>query len=109
MAPSAFRSIAGILDTAGGLVFSTMHAAEPSLYSRPVSILPDLPTSAANARSIVFGDINAAYTVRRVSGLGLQRIDEVYSNTGSGLSSVLARRRRPVDLAAAIVLRHSAA
>ena len=49
--------------------------AQPTLYGRPVVVVPDLPTSAANARSAIFGDISAAYTVRRVTGLGLQRLE----------------------------------
>jgi len=109
MAPSAFRSIAGILDTAGALVFGSMHSSTPSLYGRPVFTVPDLPTSAANARSVVFGDIEQAYTVRRVTGLGLQRQDEIFSNNGQvGFRLFWRLDGRPVDLAAAIILRHSA-
>jgi HK97 family phage major capsid protein len=109
MAPSAFRSIAGITDTAGAIVFSSMHLAEPTLYGRPVLVVPDLPTSVASARSVVFGDIRQAYTVRRVSGLGLQRVDELYSNNGQvGFRLFERADGRPVDLAAAVILRHSA-
>jgi HK97 family phage major capsid protein len=32
--PSAFSSLAGLVDTAGGLVLPSLHAAEPSLFSR---------------------------------------------------------------------------
>lgn len=78
------------------------------LYGRPVEVVPDLPTSAANARSVVFGDIEAAYTVRRVSGLGLQRLSELYSDNGQvGWRLFWRCDGRPVDLAAAIILRHS--
>lgn len=109
MAPTAFRSLAGLADTAGGLVFPTLHTAEPTLYGRPVAVVPDLPASAANARSVVFGDIEQAYTVRRVTGLGLQRQDEIFSNNGQvGYRLFWRLDGRPVDLAAAIILRHSA-
>lgn len=109
MAPTAFRSLAGLVDTAGGLVFPTLHAAQPTLYARPVYVSPDLPTSAASARSVVFGDISQAYTVRRVSGLGLHRQDEIFSNNGQvGYRIFWRLDGRPVDLAAGIILRHSA-
>jgi HK97 family phage major capsid protein len=109
MAPTAFRSLAGLADTAGGLVFPTLHATQPTLYGRPAVVVPDLPTSAANARSVVFGDIEAAYTVPRVSGLGLQRLGELYSENGQvGYRSYWRLDGRPVDLSAAIILRHSA-
>jgi HK97 family phage major capsid protein len=35
MSPSAFRSLAVLVDTAGGLVLPTLHSAEPTLFSRP--------------------------------------------------------------------------
>jgi HK97 family phage major capsid protein len=54
-------------------------------------------------------DISAAYTVRRVTGLGLQRLEELYSNNGQvGYRLFWRLDGQPVDLAAAIVLRHSA-
>jgi HK97 family phage major capsid protein len=49
MSPSAFSSLAGLTDTAGSLVLPSLHAAEPSLFSRPVYISPELPAAAANA------------------------------------------------------------
>jgi HK97 family phage major capsid protein len=109
MSPSAFRSLAGLVDTAGGLVLPSLHSATPTLLGRPVTISPDLPATAANARSVVFGDISAAYTVRRVSGTGLQRIVETYSNNGQvGFRGFFRVDGRPVDLNAAIILRNSA-
>jgi HK97 family phage major capsid protein len=40
MSPSAFRSLAVLVDTAGGLVLPTLHAAEPTLFSRPCTSRP---------------------------------------------------------------------
>lgn len=71
--PSAFSSLAGLIDTAGGLVLPSLHAAEPTLFGQPVYVSPDFPAAAANARSATFGDWSLAYTVRRVRGLGVQR------------------------------------
>jgi HK97 family phage major capsid protein len=66
MSPSAFRSLAGLVDTAGGLVLPSLHAAQPTLLGRPVVVSGDMPAAAANARSVVFGDLSAAY---RAQGL----------------------------------------
>jgi HK97 family phage major capsid protein len=108
MSTSAFRSLAGLTDT-GGVVLASMHAATPTLLGRPVAVSPDMPATAANARSVVFGDLAAAYTVRRVSGLGVQRQDEVYSANGQvGFRLAWRVDGRPVDTAAAVVLRNSA-
>jgi HK97 family phage major capsid protein len=82
MSPSAFRSLAVLVDTAGGLVLPTLHAAEPTLFSRPVYQSADLPAAAANARSVVVGDFQVGYLVRRVRGVAVQRQEEIFSATG---------------------------
>jgi len=82
MSPSAFRSLATLVDTAGGLVLPTLHTAEPTLFSRPVYQSADLPTAAAHARSVVVGDFSLGYLVRRVRGVAVQRQEEIFSNTG---------------------------
>jgi len=82
MSPSAFRSLAVLTDTAGGLVLPSLHQAEPTLFSRPVLQSADLPAAAASARSVVVGDFGAGYLVRRVRGFGMQRQEEIHSDTG---------------------------
>jgi HK97 family phage major capsid protein len=82
MSASAFSSLAGLTDTAGGLVLPSLHAAEPTLFSRPVYVSADMPAAAANARLVVVGDISLGYAVRRVRGLGVQRQLELHSDTG---------------------------
>jgi HK97 family phage major capsid protein len=82
MSASAFSSLAGLTDTAGGLVLPSLHAAEPTLFSRPVHVSADMPAAAANARSVVVGDISLGYAVRRVRGLGVQRQLELHSDNG---------------------------
>jgi HK97 family phage major capsid protein len=82
MSPSAFRSLAVLVDTAGGLVLPTLHAAERTLFSRPVYQSADLPAAAANARSVVVGDFQVGYLVRRVRGVAVQRQEEIFSATG---------------------------
>ena len=82
MSPSAFRSLAVLVDTAGGLVLPSLHAAEPTLFGRPVFQSADLPAAAANARSVVGGDFSVGYLVRRVRGVSVQRQEEIFSNNG---------------------------
>jgi HK97 family phage major capsid protein len=81
MSPSAFASLAN-LTASGLLVLPTLHAAEPTLYTRPVYVSPELPAAAANARSVVVGDFSVGYAVRRVRGLGVQRQTELHSDSG---------------------------
>lgn len=107
--PSAFSSLAGLVDTAGGLVLPTLHAEQPTLFARPVYVSPDFPAAAANARSAFFGDLSLAYTVRRVRGLGVQRQLEVHSDNGPiGYRAFLRLDGRPTVLEAGLVLRNSA-
>lgn len=42
----------------------------------------ELPAAAANARSVVVGDLRAGYVVRRVSGFGMHRQVELHSDSG---------------------------
>jgi HK97 family phage major capsid protein len=87
----------------------TRSASEPSLFARPVFVSPDFPVAAANARSAAFGDWNAAYTVRRVRGLGMQRQLEIHSDNGQIGYRIFERvDGRPVLTEAAVVLRNSA-
>ncbi len=82
MSPSAFASLANLTDSAGALVLPSLHNENPTLYSRPVLQSPELPAAAANARSVVVGDFQAGYAVRRVRGLGVQRQSELHSDSG---------------------------
>ena len=82
MSPSAFASLANLTDTADGLVLPSVHNENPTLYSRPVLVSPELPAAAANARSVVVGDFQAGYAVRRVRGLGVHRQTELHSDSG---------------------------
>lgn len=109
MSPSAYRSLASLADSAGGLIFAALQAPTPSLYGAPVYVSGDMPAVAANARSVVYGDLDAAYTVRRVTGYAVNREAELFSNNGQvGYRLFWRVDGRPVDLSAAIVLRNSA-
>lgn len=107
--PSAFSSLAGLTATGGEIVLPSLHAAEPSLFARPVFVSPDFPAAAANARSAFLGDLSLAYTVRRVRGLGVQRQLEMHSENGQiGYRAFLRLDGRPTVLEAGLVLRNSA-
>lgn len=52
------------------------------LLGRPVYIDPDMPTPAANAISIVFGDIRQNYIVRSVAPVSVKVLTELYAANG---------------------------
>ena len=107
--PSSFSSLAGLTATGGEIVLPSLHAAEPSLFARPVYVSPDFPAAGASARSAFFGDLSLAYTVRRVRGLGVQRIMEMHSDNGQiGYRAFQRLDGRPTVLEAGLVLRHAA-
>jgi HK97 family phage major capsid protein len=91
MSPSAFLNAAGSLDTANAPALPSLHGPEPSLFGRPVLTSPELPAAAAGARSTVVGDFSVGYAVRRMSGLGLQRQDELHSDSGQAGFRVYSR------------------
>ncbi len=80
--PDLFGRMAGAVDTAGGFLFPSLQAAQPTLMARPVYIDAGLPAAGANARSGVLGDIETAFGIRRVRGLGLQKLVELHSDQG---------------------------
>lgn len=110
MAADDFGSLAGLMDTAGGVVFGGLHAPQPSLFGRPVYVSADLPAPAASAKSLVFGDFDRAYAIRRVNGVELQRVDELHSDAGQiGFRARARVDGRPLLSDAARILAHSAA
>jgi HK97 family phage major capsid protein len=80
--PDDFASLASTVDTAGGLVFPSLQYDPPSLFGRPVVLGAAMPTPAASAKSLAFGDWKRAYGIRRVRGVGMSKLTELYSNTG---------------------------
>jgi HK97 family phage major capsid protein len=80
--PDDYASLASLVDSSGGLVLPALQNAEPSLLGRPVLLEPFLPAPAAGARSCIFGDIRTAYSIRRVAGVSVQRLEELHSDNG---------------------------
>jgi HK97 family phage major capsid protein len=109
MHPDDYASLAGTLDSAGAFAFPTLQSPTPSLFGRPVFVSADMPTPAASAKSLAFGDWESAYCVRRVAGISVSRQDEVFSNTGQiGFRAAERIDGRPLLAAAAVVGAHSA-
>jgi HK97 family phage major capsid protein len=107
--PDTYASLASLTDSAGGLVLPALQGPSPSLLGRPVELEAYLAAPAAGARSLVFADVKQAYAVRRVSGVSVQRLEEVYSDNGQ--LGFRARERvdgRVVLADAARALAHSA-
>jgi HK97 family phage major capsid protein len=104
-----FAELAALADTAGGLVLPSLQFDPPSLFGRPVVLNADLPAPAANAKSLAVGNWKLAYGIRRVNGIGLQRQDELHSDSGQvGYKSFHRADGRPLLADAARILAHSA-
>jgi HK97 family phage major capsid protein len=75
----------------------------------PINTHPDVPAPAVSKISLLFGDWQRAYMIRRVDGFHLQRLAELYANTGQIGFRGWERVDGKVILAAAgIALKHSA-
>jgi HK97 family phage major capsid protein len=109
IAADDFGKLAGLTGSGGALVFPSLQTDPPSLFSRQVDVSADLPTPAASAKSLVFGDFKRAYGIRRVNQIGRQRQDEIHSDSGLIGYKLFARvDGRPLLSAAAIIGAHSA-
>jgi HK97 family phage major capsid protein len=109
MHPDDYASLAGTLDTAGAYAFPELQTATPTLYGRPVYLGAAMPAPAANAKSLAFGDWRKAYCIRRVRGVGVERLEELYAENGQvGYKGMARVDGRPTLAAAAIIGAHSA-
>ncbi|MEV8354627.1 phage major capsid protein [Streptomyces niveus] len=82
MSDSALKVVRKLKDGEGRPLWEpSVQAGSPSmLLGSPILIDNGIPVPAASAKSIGFGDINAAYVVRQVSGGQLMRLDERYAD-----------------------------
>ena len=80
--PDDFVGLASLTDSSGGLVLPSLQGAAPHLFGRPVELEPYLAAPAAGAKSIVFGNVKLAYSIRRVAGISVQRLEELHSDNG---------------------------
>jgi HK97 family phage major capsid protein len=104
-----FAELAALVDTAGALVLPSLQNDPPSLFGRPIVLNTDLPTPAANAKSLAVGNWKLAYGVRRVNGIRPQRQEEIHSDAGQvGFRSISRVDGRALLSDAARILAHSA-
>jgi HK97 family phage major capsid protein len=109
MHPTDFGNLSVLEHASGGLSFPSLQNPTPSLFGRPVYVDPQLPTPAASAKSLLFGNMALAYGVRRVRAISMQRQDELHADSG-GIGFRLFTRvdGKPLLAAAAIIGAHSA-
>ena len=82
MADSSVKVVRKLKDTTGQFLWQPgLQAGAPdTLLGYAVTINQDMPVMAASAKSIAFGDFNAAYVIRRVQGVAVKRFDERYAD-----------------------------
>lgn len=61
---------------------SVQAGVAPTINGRPYVINQDMPAMAASAKSVLYGDFQEAYVVRRVMGIQLVRFGERYMDFG---------------------------
>ena len=108
---SAARNLRLLLDTTGRPLWDTNTAGGPpdSLAGYPIYSHPDMPTPAAGAKSVMFGNWEEVYTIRRTRGIGMQRQNELHSDNGQiGFRSFERLDGRVVLADAARAMAHSA-
>jgi HK97 family phage major capsid protein len=82
LADSSVKAVRKLKDTTGQYLWQPgLTAGSPdTLLGYAVSINQDMPVMAANAKSIIFGDISQAYVIRRVQGVAVKRFDERFAD-----------------------------
>lgn len=89
---------------------STQQGVPSTLLGAPVLIDNGIPVPAASAKSIGYGDINAAYVVRQVAGGQMMRLEERYADyLQVGFFGFLRLDAKPDDGSAFRVYAHPAA
>jgi HK97 family phage major capsid protein len=82
VADATLAAVRKIKDTQGHPLWQpSVQAGTPdTLLSYPVVINQDMPVMAANAKSILFGDIRSAYVIRIVNDVQIVRLNERYAD-----------------------------
>lgn len=82
LADSSVKVVRKLKDSTGQLLWqpSVQQGVPDTLLGYPVTINQDMPVMAANAKSIAFGDFNAAYVIRQVQGVQVKRFDERFAD-----------------------------
>jgi HK97 family phage major capsid protein len=84
MKDATFALLRKLVDTTGQFLLQPglQLNAPDVLLGRPVYVDPDVPAATTGLRSVVFGDIRRAYTIRDVNGVAFQRLEELYALNG---------------------------
>jgi HK97 family phage major capsid protein len=82
LADTSIKVVRKLKDTTGQYLWQPgLTAGSPdTLLGYGVVINQDMPVMAANAKSIAFGDFNAAYVIRRVQDVQVKRLEERYAD-----------------------------
>jgi HK97 family phage major capsid protein len=109
MHPTDFANLAVLEHASGGLTFPGLQGAEPTMFGSRVYVDAQLPTPAASAKSLLFGNFRLGYGVRRVRDISLKRQEELHADTG-GVGYRLFSRvdGKPLLPAGVIIGAHSA-
>lgn len=111
MSDSALKMVRKLKDSQGRPLWepSVQGGVPSTLLAYPVLIDNGIPVPAANAKSIGFGDLNAAYVVRQVAGGQMMRLEERYADfLQVGFFGFLRLDAKPDDGSAFRVYAHSA-
>lgn len=112
MNPGTMSLLRKLKDTAGRLMLTSdlTTAAPATLLGRPVYLSSNMPAVGANAKSILFGDLRAAYIIVDHANLGVQRSADRYFEADQVAFRVIARVDGQVALPEAVrFLQHPAA
>jgi HK97 family phage major capsid protein len=111
LADGSVKVVRKLKDTTGQYLWQPGLSAGQgdTLLGYGVTINQDMPAMAANAKSIAFGDFQAAYVIRQVSGIAVKRFDERFADALQvGFLSFARYDGAPDDLNAAKLYQNSA-
>lgn len=81
---ASIKLVAKLKDSTNQYIWQPgLVAGQPDrLLGQPVYAVPDVAVAAANALTIGYGDVGAAYLIRDVEGTSAQALNELYAATG---------------------------
>jgi HK97 family phage major capsid protein len=114
MNDATFGKIMGLLDSTGRPLVNAQTDSisgaigEPRLLGYPVTIDQAMPSAAAGAKFLAFGNIREAYVIRRVKDVTLVVLNELYASNGQTGFIAWARADAAVQNPNAVVVRTAA-
>jgi HK97 family phage major capsid protein len=111
MSDSALTAVRKLKDSNNRYLLQWDYAAgQPAtILGKPVTVDPYLPAVAAGAKHTVYGDFNAGFGVRRVAGINIKYLQELYAASGLvGWRLDVAVDSRLLDSAALTVYKQAA-